>query len=176
MKLIESKTLATAAASIEFTSIPQDATDLVLLMSGRSARTSDGRDEVFIRFNGDSGANYTNRALRGSGSAADSVTNPTTSISRVNLPSSTTTSNTFGNGIIYILNYTALVAKSVSVDNVMENNATFSFQEIVAGLWNNTAAITSISFTPEVANFEAGSTISLYKITKGSDGIVTTSP
>jgi hypothetical protein len=61
------------------------------------------------------------------------------------------------------------------VDTVSENNATAAFQRIIAGLNNSTAAITSINFFPSSGNFVAGSTISLYGITKGSDGIVTTS-
>jgi hypothetical protein len=45
---------------------------------------------------------------------------------------------------------------------------------ISAGLWSNTAAITSLTFLPESGTqFEIGTTISLYKITSGSDGIVT---
>jgi hypothetical protein len=44
-------------------------------------------------------------------------------------------------------------------------------------LWSSTAAITSLAFSDiSAANYLAGSTISLYKITKGTDGIVTTSP
>ena len=78
---------------------------------------------------------------------------------------------------MYIPNYTGSTNKSISVDSVTENNATNNLMNIQAGLWSNTAAITSILFTSDTAGgFLAGSTISLYKITKGSDGIVTTSP
>ena len=65
----------------------------------------------------------------------------------------------------------------MSVDAVGENNATQAFQIISAGLWANTAAITSIQLIPQSGGgtFVADSTVSLYGITKGSDGIVTTS-
>ncbi len=172
MKLIESKTLATAAASIEFTSIPQDGTDLVVLVSSRSdgAFTS---SEIDIAFNGSS-SNFTGRYLYGSGSGAASATDTTMvgSSSAAN-----NTANTFGNATIYIPNYTSSNNKFISSDTVGESNATAAFMSIHATHWNQTAAITSLTLRMDngVRNFVAGSTASLYKITKGSDGIVTTS-
>jgi hypothetical protein len=172
MKLIESKTLATAAASIEFTSIPQDGTDLVVLVSSRSdgAFTS---SELDISFNG-STSNFTARYLYGSGSAAGSTTD--TTLVGVSTGANAT-SNTFGNATIYISNYAGSTNKSISTDSVGENNATSAFQAIAATLWSQTAAITSLTLRLDsgARNFVAGSTASLYKITKGSDGIVTTS-
>jgi hypothetical protein len=170
MQLIETKTLGTAAASITFTSIPQDGTDLVLLISGRTARASEV-DGIALAFNGSS-ASFSARRLFGSGSSAFSDT--------VNghpfFSGASSTSNTFGNTTIYIPNYTASINKAFSVDGAHENNATLSYQGMSAGLWSNTAAITEIGVSSEVAsNLQVGSTISLYKITKGSDGIVTTS-
>jgi hypothetical protein len=169
MTLIETKTLGTAAASIEFTSIPQTFTDLVVLVSGRSTR-SDVRDEIQTQFNGDTASNYTLRTLRGSGSAVISQSVSFTALVRADMPAATSTANTFSNISYYIPNYTSAVAKSLSIESVMENNATESFLYLVAGLWNNTAAITSIFMKPEVANFAIGSVFSLYGITKGTDG------
>jgi hypothetical protein len=179
MKLIESKTLATAAASIDFTSIPQDATDLAVLISART-NNGDVDDGVRLAFNGTTG-NWSFRFLYGSGS---SVSSGTAAFSLGSTrgwggyaTGATSTSNTFGNTLIYIPNYTASVAKSVSVDGVSENNATQVGLALVANLWNQTAAITSVELSPAVGStFSIGSTASLYKITKGSDGIVTTSP
>lgn len=174
MTLIETKTLGTAAASIEFTSIPQDGTDLVFLISSRSA-TTDNFD-LALRFNG-STTGYSNRQLQGNGSAVASAAPFSDRIWLGYTNPSFYTSNTFGNSIAYIPNYTAAVNKSVSGDTVMENNATSAFQFITAGLWSNTAAITSVNVSIDfgTGNFAIGTTVSLYKITKGSDGIVTTS-
>jgi hypothetical protein len=174
MELIETKTLGAAAASIEFTSIPQDGTDLVLLISVRTARSTLS-DFVDLRFNGDNtDANYSSRVLFGSGSAASSFTE-NSYIGDVN--GNTSTANTFASISVYIPNYTGSTTKSGSVDSVYENNATQAAQAIIARLWNNTAAITSleVGFTAAANDLLAGSTISLYKVTKGSDGIVTTS-
>ena len=171
MKLIESKTLATAAAQIEFTLIPQDGTDLVVFASARSSRSAVG-DGFYLTING-STANQTNRYLEGTGS---SVASGTESRFVGSISAATSTSNTFGNFGLYFSNYAGGANKSFSVDSVWEDNATRADQVIIAGLWSQTAAITSLTFVPSVGpNFVAGSTISLYKVTKGSDGIVTTS-
>jgi hypothetical protein len=170
MKLIESKTLGTAQASIEFTSIPQDGTDLVVLISTRVA-TAATDDAISITLNS-STSNRSRRSLLGRGStvasfsSSDGIVGSTTG--------DTATSNTFGNAQIYLPNYTSSSAKSASTDSVSENNDTRAIQEINAFLWNDTAAITSLKIDAP-SNLMAGSTISLYKITKGSDGIVTTS-
>jgi hypothetical protein len=177
MTLIETKTLGSAAASIEFTSIPQDATDLYIVQSVRFA--SDAGD-IDMRFNG-STTGYSMRLMYGNGSG-NPVLGATTSGSYLlwsGLGSrSTYTANTFGNSAVYIPNYTSSATKSVSVDSTNENNAETAFQIISAGLWTGTAAITSIAFSGAASaagNLVAGSTISLYKITKGSSGGVVVS-
>ena len=172
MQLIESKTLASAAASIEFTSIPQDGTDLILFASIREATTTSFI--VNIRFNGDTATNFSTRYLQGSGSSVVTAEAPASTFDIV-ANSSSETSNTFGNLSMYIANYTSSLAKSASSDSVSENNATQAFQRIASHLWAGTAGITTITAFTLTGNLAAGSTISLYKITKGSDGIVTTS-
>jgi hypothetical protein len=152
------------AASIDFTSIPQTYTDLQILLSGRSAGDT-GTAYGLVRFNNDSGANYTVRTLRGSGSAASSFTDAsTTSIYRVAIVGSDYTASVFGNTAIYIPNYTSANYKSVSVDSVIENNATASVQHLIAGIWNDTAAITTIKIIGEANNLAQYSSATLYGI------------
>jgi hypothetical protein len=161
MTLIETKTLGTAQASIEFISLPQDGTDLVALCSVRSAGANFG---LFIRPNG-STTNLSSRNLQGNGSSASSFTGSVEGL----ITSSGDTANTFANTSFYLTNYTANTAKSISIDAVSENNATTAYQRIAAGLWNDTTAITSLQFWPDTSgSFAAGSTISIYKITKGT--------
>ena len=171
--LIESKTLGTAAASIEFTSIPQDGTDLYFLFALRNSNTGAGDTAISLRFNG-STTSRTNRVLYGDGSSASSFAED--ALNAYGLVNNGMTANTFCNGSIYVPNYTAARNKSASIDLVGENNATRSDSSIVAALWSNTSAITSLTIASLSSfTFTANSTISLYKITKGSDGIVTTS-
>ena len=61
---------AGGAASIEFTSIPQTYTDLVIVCSARNSSSS-GID-MGMRFNGNTGTNYSYRSVYGSGSTASS--------------------------------------------------------------------------------------------------------
>jgi hypothetical protein len=174
MTLIETKTLGTAAASIEFTSIPQDGTDLVLVVSGRSTSASIVV-AVDCLINGSS-SDMTGRYLEGTGSTTGSSTDLGRLMALAN--GSGSTANSFGNSVCYIPNYAiTTTAKSWSVDASTENNATANINLISANLWNPTtkAAITSIRLDIRTGNFAVGSTASLYKITKGSDGIVTTS-
>jgi len=174
MKLIQTTTVGTATTAIEFTSIPQDGTDLMLFLSGRAAATGDNLDAI-IRFN-DVTTGYNCKILQGAGT---SISSQSTSNGRIaTLPAASATANTFSSTRIDIPNYTSSRNKSYSADNATERNTTsLAYLEITAGLWSNTSAITKISFLiPTSVNFEVGSIISLYKITKGSDGIVTTSP
>ena len=176
MTLIETKTLATAAASVAFTSIPQDGTDLLILYSTRISGSS--VSQLNTQFNSSGGTAYGDLTLEsdslGSASSSSRSSQPVIRIT-VNIGTNFT-ANTFGSTRIYIPNYTASTAKSVSLDGSTEQNNTTSYNSIVAGRWNNTAAITSVTFTDQNSgNFVVGSMFSLYKITKGSDGIVTTS-
>jgi hypothetical protein len=177
MKLIETKTLGTAAASIEFTSIPQTFSDLVLLVSGRSTNAAFVNNGI-IQFNGSGGTAYSSRRLFGnSGGVTVEATSNNDSVFQFPQNGANTTANTFSNGVIYIPNYTGSTTKSFSADSVSETNSTTQGQvqtSILAGLWNDTSAITSVRVATDT-NWAANTTISLYGITKGSDGIVTTS-
>jgi hypothetical protein len=157
-------------ASIDFTSIPGTYTDLQVVMSARSNRASVAEDGTLITING-STSTFSNRLLRGSGSAATSTTG-TRALG--DIPAATSTASTFSNQTIYLPNYAGGTNKSFSVDSVSENNATGAWQYIIAGLWSTASAITSISISPEVGTgFTQYSTASLYGITKGSSGGVT---
>jgi hypothetical protein len=165
MQAIETVTVGSGgAASITFSSIAANYTDLKLLVSGRCSTTD---TTATIAYN--TGGTYTRRTLLGSGSAATS----NTSAVDFRISQSGDTASTFGNSEIYIPNYAGSTTKSYSVDSINENNATAAFQAITAGLWNQTAAITSIVLTPGSGNFVEHSTATLYGILAGSDGTTT---
>ena len=171
-ELIETKTLASAAASIEFTEIPQTFTDLYLLMSCRITATGTS-STLFLTFNSET-ANRSSRQLVATGTYATSFSS-TTVMRGGRANNSSSTSNTFASSSLYIPNYSGSTQKSSSMEAVSENNDIEALSDMVANLWANTAAITSIQLLTNTENLVAGSTISLYGITKGSDGIVTTS-
>ena len=77
---------------------------------------------------------------------------------------STATSNTFSNAEYYIPNYAGGTNKSTSGDAVAEQNATTAQVILTAGLWSNTAAITSVGLTPTSGTFLQYSTAYLYGV------------
>lgn len=143
------------ASSIEFTGIAGTGKDLLVLVSARHDSTSSITE---IRFNGSS-ADRSMRRLTGDGTNVFSG-NDTNIWARQ--ARSDATASTFGNGSFYIANYAGSTNKSVSVDGVSENNGTLANQEIQAGLWSQTAAITSVTLVPNLGNFVQHSTASLY--------------
>jgi len=163
------------AASIEFASIPQTYTDLMILTSLRA--TNSGPDaNTWTDFNATINGLTTNQSQRylvGTGSVAVSGTGSTVS---VRADDTNATASTFSNSSLYIANYASTTtAKSMSLDDTVENNGTNGLQGIQAQLWNSTAAITSISFSVAGVNFAEYSSMTLYGITKGSSGGVTVS-
>lgn len=161
-KLIQTITVtASSQASIEFTSIPQTYTDLLIKLSLRSTTAVTNRT-FYLNPNGSS-ANATSRILIGNGASASSQTD--TRITGRDIPGTSATASVFGNAEFYICNYSSSsVAKSISVDAVMENNATTAVSGITANLWNVTNAITSLTFVPELGDFAQYSSASLYGI------------
>jgi hypothetical protein len=158
------------AANIEFTSIPATYTDLVLQLSLRTDRANNV-DDATIQFNNSGGTAYSHRYLLGNGSSASSAAE--TSQSLINQYGSaagnvTTSGNAsvWGVSTIYIPNYAGSTAKSLSADNAREaNQATDTYLVLDAGLWNNTAAITSIKLAPRAgSNFVQHSSAYLYGI------------
>lgn len=150
------------ASSIEFTSIPQDGTDLLLVLSLRTSGAHVGSAMV-ARFNG-STSTYTGVTLEGDGSSASSVTKSSYVWIDAGVTGANSTSGTFSNVQVYISNYTSSAPKSVSVDSVTENNGTEAYQALNANSWSGTSAITSIEFNSG-ETLQQYSTASLYKIT-----------
>jgi hypothetical protein len=153
---------ASTQAEINFTSIPATYTDLCLVLSARTDR-SGNPDQVSIQFNG-STTGYSQRTLEGYNNGTSSYTN-TFVYAYTNAAGST--SSTFGNCQFYIPNYAGSTNKSVSVESAVENNSALGGEFPAAGLWSNTAAITSIKlYLPSTFNFVQYSTATLYGISK----------
>ncbi len=150
---------AGGATSLDFTSIPNTYTDLVLKVSARSTTTSDW---VTLKFNG-STSGYTNRHLQGTGSSAGSFAQTTYEYAMINNQSAST-SNTFSSSEVYIPNYAGSTNKSYSIDTAGEANGTAAFMELNAQLWSNTAAITSISITSLAGSLAQYTTAYLYGV------------
>ena len=162
--LLETIALTQSAASVTFDNLPTSGyTDLKIVVSNRL--NSSGANILGIKFNGVT-TGYTFRFLQGEGSVAGSGNGTSTPGGWAGLTQpSTYTANTFSSNEIYIPNYRSSNFKSWSADGTTENNATLSYIELIAGLWSNTAAITSIEMIDlGGSSFLANSTFSLYGI------------
>ena len=162
-ELIEHKKLDAAAANIVFTNIPQNFSDLLIIVSSRNTDAS--TSGIRVRFNNDSDT-YSSRYLYGSGGSASSGT-LTNSASFYGTQNSYT-ANTFSSATVYIPNYTSSAVKPFSADAVAENNAASTDLSLFSNLWDGTDPITQISLAPSSGNLSQNSSATLYGINRRS--------
>jgi hypothetical protein len=155
-EIISKSVLGSNANYIEFTSIPSTYTDLILLGSSRTTKASIN-DESELKLNGTA---ITGIRLYGTGAGTGTDTVPSMLPDGANA-----TSNTFDNFSIYIPNYASTTTyKSVSIDQVMENNATTAYAVLIAGLYSSNTAVSTIRLTAAVGNYVTNSSFYLYGI------------
>jgi hypothetical protein len=154
------------SATIDFTSIPQGYTDFKIVASMRTTTTTAGAwDNVNVTFNGTT-TGYSQRLLFGNDTTTtgQSTSNSTTSLNFFYAARFAATANTFSNCEIYVPNYNSANNKSVQLETVVENNSTTTWLlGMTAGLWSNTAAITSVTLTSANLFVQYG-TFTLYGI------------
>ena len=170
MQLIETIEVGSGgAASIEFTSIPQDGVDLLLVASLRNDFASTGNGGPLLKMNGVSTDSFSWIRLLGTGSSVTTSSDSGDPGVYGAVVAANATASTFANIQYTISNYTSSNVKSISGEMVNENNATAATQALVAGSTSGTggsitAAITSIELSLS-NDFDQYSTASLYKIT-----------
>jgi hypothetical protein len=153
--------------NIQFTNIPQNYQDLMIVMNHRGqASLTYTQDFIFLNSDGNQ-ANYSNTQLLGNGSSASS-----TRVSRsggaygvaTQAPAASATAGVYGSSIVHILNYanTSTLKTTIHRDALDLNGSGYTY--LIATLYNSTAAITSLYFQSGSGNFKAGSTLALYGI------------
>jgi hypothetical protein len=160
MQLIETIEIGSGgASSMEFTSIPQDATDLLVVFSTRCSTT---QRNFKISVNGLT-SGYVTAYLEGNGSGTVTTSSITTEYWKA--IQSESSHDGFSSGTCYIPNYTDANRKCCSIDVVTEDNAQLSYQYLGAGGGTITSAITSLKLQTGAGVMQQNSTASLYKIT-----------
>ena len=155
---IATYTLGSATSSYTFSSIPATYTDLIIVMSGTVSL--DGRDPS-IRFNSDTGSNYSYTNLSGNGSSALSSRVSNNSYIQLTTNASWHTT-TISNTIVQVQNYSNSTTYKTTLNR--SNDATYGTDATV-GLWRSTSAINSVTlFIPSGHNFSTGCTFTLYGI------------
>ncbi len=118
-----------------------------------------GSSDVSIRFNSDSGSNYSYTYMTGNGTAASSSTQPNDTYIRSGGSIATNSMQKW-----HIFSYAGSTNKTALFEVSDDRNGSGSVKRGV-GLWRSTSAITSISFTATGGiNFTTGSNITLYGI------------
>lgn len=172
---------AGGAASVTFNNIPQGFTDLLVQLSTRSAAVL-WNDDILLRFNADTGNNYSGTYLNGNGAVAGTGRNP---YGRNNIfiggnNGASSTSNTFASNSIYISNYASGDFKAVTMESVQEGVSTTGGQinlNLNVAQYLSTTPITSLTIYPQSgSNFVQNSTFTLYGITNIYDTGAPTAP
>lgn len=155
---ISTFTIASATTSQSFTSIPNTYTDLVLVMNLKGSNAS---GYPALRFNSDSGTNYSVTFLYGTGTSATAGRSTNASWAYCQWNSTFSTTNFNYNNIVHIQNYSNTTTNKPYLARAGNASNT---TEVISGLWRSTAAISTIEVASLVGNLEIGSTVTLYGI------------
>lgn len=139
-------------STVTFSSIPATYTDLIVVLSGSTG----GADTIGLRFNSDSGSNYSYTQVFGDGSSAGSVRATNETFSRVG-PMYNSQSITIAN----VMNYANTTTNKTVIARA--NNAGNQVNALVS-LWRNTAAISTLSVNAIFGSFNSGTVITLYGV------------
>ncbi len=159
---IATNTLTSASASITFSSISATYTDLRLVVVTRQDNNA-SNDSLRLRFNSDSGTNYSRTNLTGDGTTAG--TSRTVNDDEINIvnyiPGTSAASGLFAMTTIDILNYSNTTTNKTCI--IRTSNASAG-TAVTVGLWRSTAAINSIFMRVSGFNMAVGTTATLYGI------------
>lgn len=151
-----------STATITFNSIPSTYTDLVIVAN---LTNSNGSDSLSLRFNGDTGSNYSYTVLGNNGNTPESYRSSNNTYMQVGMELDTAPCV----NIIHIMNYANTTTNKTVI---ARGNQADVRTRAIAGLWRSTSAITSITLrNPSGAGaYSTSSTFSLYGIAAASVG------
>ena len=158
---ISTTTLATATGTVTFSSVPQTYTDLVLVTVFATATIN---EDLAVRFNSDTGSNYSRTHLRGNGSTASSSTATSQNLLLLDVDSSGSTLNTGLQTVTHFMNYANTSIQKSVLSRSGTLGGSYTGTSLIAGLWRDTTAISTIGLFCTSGNFVSGSTFTLYGI------------
>ena len=167
IEAIQTTYLEADAASVTFSSLGSYE-HLQIRVSGRHNGSMGGGASIYIRFNGDTGSNYSTHSMQaynGSNPGADAYTGQAFVYAggRITGPLTPDAEN-YGTSVIDILDYrngsknTTMQQMSGVVDDYQGG----SYIWFSSSLWDNTAAVTSILLYPPSDSFKRGTEMTLY--------------
>lgn len=154
---IATTTLGSATATVTFSSISSAYTDLVVIFVGKLSAAA----TCFLRYNNDSGSNYSQTDMIGDGTSA--LTQRRSNVSGFRLYDIGASSNPINNLIFSVNNYSNTTTYKTTLLRGSDSGG-----EVGAGvsLWRNTSAINRLDFVTGSGTWSAGSTFTLYGILK----------
>lgn len=137
---------------------------LQIQIVGRSTATNTDGRFAFLRFNGDSGSNYSNHGLWGQNGSVASYFGADTGIYIQRFNSDANTAGAFGVASIDILD-AFQTTKNKTVRGLGGRTTDQAGIYLTSAAWRNNAALTGFTLGPETGNWVAGTRISLYGVT-----------
>lgn len=151
---IATQTLTGSSSGITFASIPSTYTDLILITNAKN----DNNGGIKIRFNNDTGSNYSYTRIIGDGSSASS--DRTTNSDGIEF--GYLIAGNWAINIIQIMNYSNSTTYKTLINEARCASANPNSTTFVE-LWRNTSAINKIQIDNS-QQFQTGSTFTLYGI------------
>lgn len=165
---IASTTLGSAANSVTFGNIAATWTDIIVACSYRDTRAQK-YGYLRVRFNNDSGSNYSVTRVYGTGgSAGSSRQSSQAALNLMEGAGASSPTDEFAPGVFHVMNYanTNVFKTTLAGSGNVSGDGGFNVLRTV-GLWRSTDAITRIDILPDVvagSQLASGSTFSLYGI------------
>jgi hypothetical protein len=157
-KIATNTVSGTSTNTVTFSSISSAYTDIFAIAS--VATISGTASYLDMRFNSDSGTNYSAITMYGNPAGSANLTG------RTGVPCGitdiTNAANTFNTFLVNVMNYTNTTTFKTAL--CRSEHASNNVVGASVGTWRNTAAINTITFVFGSGNFRAGSIFTLYGI------------
>ena len=168
--LISRQVLGGSAATVSISSIPQEYQHLMVVVMARSTDTGNTRVNLNVNINSDSGGNYGVHTFRaneyGTTNAVDQGQSQTAlngGFCVITGSGAGISSASAGIATLFIPHYSGTTwNKLILTQTSAMDKATTSLIRFGAGVWQSSAAVTSLLFTPSSGTVQTGSVFSLY--------------
>lgn len=157
-QVIAANKLTALTSSVTFTGISQSYDHLCLLLNAQT-NYNNFDDIIFVTFNSNASNYYRVGAQSGS-----SIAWTSSGVNSWCLCAGNTTTAQFGTSELWISRYSSSTLNKRTGAQACANGTSNATMQNMAGAWNNTSAITSITLTPQSGAFTAGSNFFLYGI------------
>ena len=165
IEAIETIYLEADVSSVTFSSIPATYEHLQLRTSIRSAYAAADYAMLYIRLNGDTGANYTRHYMYGhdSSTGGGGDTSQTFMLLGITEPNATEPSAVYANHVIDLLDYAN--TNKYTTASAINGQLGWPVAQQLSGLWDDTSAVSTILlYDGNAQDFVRGSEFTLYGI------------